>query len=231
MAKEKQDEATETAPQTRVEHAYKDIKQRILNNELKAGYQALESEFADMLGMSRTPVREALIRLENEGLVELIPRRGVRIVPLDSNDMREIYSVIAALECEAVELLAAQKPDRAVLEPLHRAMDDMDVAVKSDDLAAWANADDRYHTALIELCGNRRLARMAASLRDQGHRARAITLRLREKPTASNKDHREVLKAIAAGNPERAFSLHRQHRKRTSQTLLELLQKYQLPQL
>ncbi|MEL7444493.1 MAG: GntR family transcriptional regulator [Pseudomonadota bacterium] len=219
------------APQTRVDHAYQEIKRRVLNNAFPPGYQALENEVAEMLGMSRTPVREALIRLENEGLVELIPRRGMRVVPLDTNDMNEIYSVLSALECEAVDLLASKAPSKAVLAPLYAAMDEMDAALKCEDLVAWADADDRYHRALLDLSGNARLARMAASVRDQGHRARAITLKLREKPLRSNAEHRAVLEAIANGDAESAFTLHREHRKRTSQTLLELLNKYQLPQL
>ncbi|GAB5458339.1 MAG: GntR family transcriptional regulator [Henriciella sp.] len=220
-----------TSPLTRVEQAYEEIKRRVLNNEYPPGYQTLEGELATQLGVSRTPVREALIRLENEGLVELIPRRGFRVVPLDISDMEEIYSILTALECEAAETLAARKPDADELRPLRKAMDDMDLALENENLVDWAEADNRYHRALLELSGNRRLARMASSVRDQGHRARAITLKLRDKPTQSNVEHRAVLDTIAAGNAQQAFLLHRQHRKRTSQLLLTLLREFQLPQL
>ncbi len=216
---------------TRVDQAYLEVKSRILNNRFPPGYQALEGEVAVMLGMSRTPVREALIRLENEGLLELIPRRGMRIVPLDTQDMQEIYSVLAALECEAVELLALQSPSKEVLEPLYLAMEAMEAALDEDDLDCWAKADDQYHRALVELSGNHRLARMAASVRDQGHRARAITLKLRDKPVKSNQEHRAVLEAIASADAELSFDLHREHRKRTSRVLLELLNRFQFPQL
>ena len=98
--------------------AYDLIKERILKNEYEPGFQALEPEIAQELGMSRTPVREALIRLSNEGLVEVIPRRGFRVVPLSPADMREIYQVLTALESMAAEVLAKRKPTLEELAPM-----------------------------------------------------------------------------------------------------------------
>lgn len=214
-----------------VELAYERVKQRILDNQYYPGYQALENEVAEDLGMSRTPVREALIRLKHEGLVELIPRRGLRVVPVLADDMKEIYDVLTSLESMAAELLAKRKPDAATLEPMKEATRDMEVALKNDDLDAWATADEKFHRALIELCGNRRLANMANTVRDQGHRARMVTLRLREKPSASVDEHEQVLRAIENGDWETARDVHYQHRRRASEELTEILEKYRLPQL
>lgn len=214
-----------------VELAYERVKQRILDNQYYPGYQALENEVAEDLGMSRTPVREALIRLKHEGLVELIPRRGLRVVPVLADDMKEIYDVLTSLESMAAELLAKRKPDAATLEPMKEATRDMEVALKNDDLDAWATADEKFHRALIDLCGNRRLANMANTVRDQGHRARMVTLRLREKPSASVDEHEQVLRAIENGDWETARDVHYQHRRRASEELTEILEKYRLPQL
>ena len=214
-----------------VEHAYEQIKQRILDNEYKPGYQALEQEIAEDLGVSRTPVREALIRLQHEGLVELIPRRGMRVVPIVPSDMQEIYEVLTSLESMAAELLARKRPDERTLAPMRTATEDMERAIRNDDLESWADADERFHRSLLDLCGNRRLAQMANAVRDQGHRARMVTLRLREKPVASIAEHQQVLEAIENGDWETARDIHYQHRKRASDELTRILEKYRLPQL
>ena len=214
-----------------VEQAYGEIKQRILDNQYHPGYQALENEVAEDLGMSRTPVREALIRLKHEGLVELIPRRGMRVVPVVADDMKEIYDVLTSLESMAAELLARRRPDASTLEPMKKATHDMEKALADDDLDAWAEADERFHRALIDLCGNGRLASMANTVRDQGHRARMVTLRLRDKPLASADEHHRVLKAIEAGDWQAARDVHYEHRKRASRELTRILEKYRLPQL
>lgn len=214
-----------------VELAYERLKQRILDNKYHPGFQALEHEVADDLGMSRTPVREALIRLKHEGLVELIPRRGLRVVPVLAEDMQEIYDVLTSLESMAAELLAKQKPDANTLKPMRDATHAMEVALENDDLDAWAEADEKFHRALIDLCGNGRLAQMANTVRDQGHRARMVTLRLREKPLASADEHEQVLRAIENGDWQTARDVHYNHRRRASEELTEILEKFRLPQL
>lgn len=214
-----------------VDSAYAEVKHRILDNRYQPGYQALEQEIAEDLGMSRTPVREALIRLQHDGLVELVPRRGVRIVPVVSSDMKEIYEVLTALESMAAELLARRQPDAKALAPMTSATDDMRAALERDDLEAWAEADERYHRALLDLCGNKRIASMANTVREQGHRARMVTLRLREKPVNSIRDHRALLDAIEEGDWQSAKRIHYEHRQRASEELTRILEKYNLPQL
>ncbi len=231
MSVTEKDTAQSKGGKSLVELAYDEIKDRILTNAYPPGHQALEQEVAADLGVSRTPVREALIRLENEGLVRLIPRRGMRVTPLSPDDMREIYEVLTAVETMAVELLARQKPSKAKMKTASDALAQMDQSLRAGDLEKWAEADDRFHRALLDACGNSRLAAIAATVRDQGHRARLLTLRLREKPTKSNKEHREVLNAILRGNWERARDLHYAHRIRTSETLTEILEHYRFPQL
>lgn len=211
--------------------AYTTIKSNILENRYPPGHQALEQELATELGMSRTPVREALIRLEREGLVELIPRRGMRVVPLSPKDMKEIYEVLTGLETAALTLMNGKDPASVDLAPLEDNLSHMEVALSRDDLESWAKADAHFHQALLSLCNNRRLAEMAATLSDQAHRARMITLRLRPKPDLSNIEHRKVLEAIKQGEWVTARRLHHQHRTRTAETLLEILKYYRLSQL
>ena len=116
---------------------------RIFSGELAAGSDHLESELAGLLDMSRTPVREAVLTLESQGLLELRPRKGVRILPLSPEDMAEIYNVLTELESHAAERAAASGYDETELAPLAQAIDDMDAAIAATDLDAWAAADDR----------------------------------------------------------------------------------------
>jgi DNA-binding GntR family transcriptional regulator len=154
-----------------VDAAHEQIRRRILDNLWPPGHRALEQEVALALGMSRTPVREALVRLQIEGLVEVVPRHGMRVLPVSPNDMREIYEILTALECMAAEILARRKPDDSELKPLVEATDAMDRALAVDDLDAWAQADELFHAQLLELAGNRQLQATVMNHWDRAHRA------------------------------------------------------------
>ena len=214
-----------------VDAAYEQLRRRILDNVWPPGHRALEHEVAAELGMSRTPVREALLRLQNEGLVEVIPRHGVRVLPVSSADMREIYEVITALECMAVEILARRKPGEAELKPLTQATRAMDKALKADDLDAWADADEAFHNALVELAGNRQLLATVMNYRDRVHRARAFTLRLRPKPVNSNKAHRQLVERLLAGDVAGAAAANRGHREDAAHELLGIFERFRLNQI
>jgi DNA-binding GntR family transcriptional regulator len=219
------------AATTLVDEAYEQIRRRILDNVWPPGHRALEQEVALALGMSRTPVREALVRLQNEGLVEVIPRHGVRVLPVSPNDMREIYQILTALECMAAELLARRKPSDKELEPLVAATGAMDEALEADDLDAWAAADERFHAQLVELAGNRQLQATVLNYWDRAHRARMFTLRLRPKPVNSTREHMEMVKRLRAGDAAGAASVTRAHRERASGELVAIFEQFKLLQM
>ena len=214
-----------------VDAAYQQIRQRILDNVWPPGHRALEQEVALALGMSRTPVREALMRLRNEGLVEVIPRHGLRVLPVSPTDMREIYQILTALECMAAELLAQRKPSDAELKPLLDANKAMDKALKADDLDAWAAADERFHAHFIELAGNRQLQATVLNYWDRAHRARMFTLRLRPKPVNSTREHMQMVERLRAGDAEGAARVTRAHRARATGELIEIFERYRLQHL
>jgi DNA-binding GntR family transcriptional regulator len=213
------------------ERAYTEIRRRILENEMPAGTQVLEQELAEMLEMSRTPVREAMVRLADEGMVEVRPRHGMRVLPISADDMREIYDVLTALESMAAERVAARGVSPEELRALKQAVADMDAALAVDDLRTWAAADERFHLLLVEYCDNERLRALVSGYWDQSHRVRLVTLGLRPKPVDSNKDHAAVVDAIARGDAVAARRLHRQHRVRSGETLVNLLKTHGLTQL
>jgi DNA-binding GntR family transcriptional regulator len=214
-----------------VDGAYQAMRQRILDNLYPPGHRALEQELAQELGISRTPLREAMIRLRNEGLVEIIPRHGIRVLPLSATDMKEIYETLTALESMAAELAARRQPSAAEVKPLEDASRDMTRALRANDLEAWARADERFHSSLLDICGNRLLKQTVLNFWDRAHRARMFTLRLRPKPVHSTEEHRELVARIRAGDTAGAFSLTRAHRERGSRELLRIIEHYGLQQL
>ena len=211
--------------------AYEQLKAEILSNRMPPGFQAPEPEIALRLGMSRTPVREALIRLEGEGLVELIPRHGARVLPVSAADMGEIYEILTALEPEAAAALVRDGVEPDALAPLDAATTQMEEALKTGDLEAWAMADNLFHSTILHLHGNRRMLSFVNELLDQSHRARMVTLRMRQLPEQSTKEHRAILEKLRAGDVEGVRTLFRAHRERAAQELLGLLHNYQLPGL
>jgi DNA-binding GntR family transcriptional regulator len=214
-----------------VDTAYDLIRRRILDNAWPPGHRALEQEVALALGMSRTPVREALVRLQNDGLVEVVPRHGMRVLPVSPTDMREIYEILTALECMAAEIVARRKPSDAELLPLIQATADMDKALENDDLNAWAAADERFHASLVELSGNRQLAATVWNYWDRAHRARMFSLRLRPKPVNSTQEHTALVDRLRDGDAAGAAQVNREHRERASRELLVIFEQFKLAQM
>lgn len=200
----------------------------IFSGELGAGSDHLEGELAERLGMSRTPVREAALTLAAQGLVEMRPRKGVRILALSPGDMRDIYDVLTELESLAAENAARVGYSDAELLELAKAIDDMDDALAGDNLEAWAIADDQFHSELVRLGKNSRVQAIAAMMVDQVRRARAMTLQFRPLPLKSNEDHRGVLEAIREGDADKARQIHYAHRTHAKDMLLGILDKYRL---
>jgi len=218
-------------PKSSARRAIEELRHLIFSGELAPGSDHLESELADRLGMSRTPVREAALTLEAQGLLELRPRKGIRILPVSAGDMREIYDVLTELESLSAERAAEKGYSQADLAELASTITDMDRALANGDRDAWADADDRFHTELERLGGNARVIAIAGTIRDQVRRARAVTLHMRPLPSRSNDDHRTVLTAISAADPATARAVHRAHREQARDMLVTLLQTYRLHRL
>lgn len=215
-------------PLSSSQRALRELRQKIFSGELSAGSDHLESELAEQLNMSRTPVREAVLMLEGQGLLELRPRKGVRILPLSPDDMAEIYDVLTELESLAAERAAMAGYDDDDLCDLASAIDDMDLAIARTDLDAWADADDRFHSELVRLGGNSRISAIVHMMSDQVRRARTTTLFMRPVPTKSNEDHRKVYHAIQKGDAEMARATHREHRRHAKTVIVDLLQRHRL---
>ena len=218
-------------PKTITTQAMEQIRQLIFDGELAAGSDHLESELAARLGMSRTPVREAHLLLAQQGLLEVRPRKGVRIATLSLKDMEEIYAVLTELESLAAEEAAEKNYSEDALGALKQSIEAMETALEQQDREAWAVADNAFHEELVRLGGNSRVETIVAMMANQVRRARAMTLFIRPLPVKSNEDHRAVYDAIRLGNPALARERHRNHRRDAREVLIELLKKHKLFQL
>lgn len=217
--------------QSQTQRAVAELRDMIVNNRLPPGSNYLETELAETLGMSRTPVREAMLLLAAQGLVEVRPRRGMRVLPLSAHDMAEVYDILIELEGLAAERAAERHLSAEELGALEAALTEMESALEADDRIRWAEHDQQFHDMLVSLSGNRRLTELVASFNDQVRRARLLTLRLRPSPTKSNRDHRALFEAIKAGDPAYARAIHTAHRTAAKKLIIDLLQTHNLHQI
>ena len=206
------------------------LKRKIINNDFAPGSNLLESELSAMLGVSRTPIREAAVILEGRGLVEIIPRRGIRIVPLTISDMEEIYDILTELEPLAAARAAELRLPGAAFDKIESCLARMERALSEGDRLSWAAADDEFHSRLVALSGNGRLMQVVEMFSDQVHRARLLTLHMRPLPHASNENHRALVDAIRRGEPETARRIHREHRIMAKELLIGILKQHGLRQ-
>jgi DNA-binding GntR family transcriptional regulator len=212
------------------DRAYAEIKRAVIQGALPPGAAVSEHELAGKLGMSRTPVHQALDRLRHDGWVTIAPRAGVRVAGIEPADMRDIYEALSALEGSAAlrfataHASAGPQGDEA-LERLEHAALACERALAEGDLNAWAEADNSFHSLLVVECGNQQLVRLSQSVMEHAHRARLLTVQLRSWPESYNKDHREILRHIAEGNPEAARTALYEHRQRGINTLIPILEK------
>lgn len=213
--------------------AYQHLKLEVLSGRIPAGSQVDAKAIGDALGVSRTPVREAMLRLANEGVLEVNSRRGVRVLPLSVNDLRSIYQVITAIEVEAVFLLASCDTRDESIAELEAATSRMASAITEEDGEKWNLADESFHRALLRGSGNTHLAEAGNTYRDIAQRAHFVALRLvpLSQKARSADAHTDLIKKIAAGDAFNARELHRTQRDRGGELLVTALRTLRLDQL
>lgn len=203
--------------------AMQKIRQLIFSGELVADSNHLETELAARLGMSRTPVREATLMLQSQGLLEVQPRKGIKIKSISVQDMADIYEMLTALECLAAKRAAEAGFANKELKTMRDTIKQMDGALAENNREDWAKADEAFHCELLRLGGNKHVENTVKMINDQIRRARQITLNLRPLPTKSNKDHRKLCQAILKGDAAMAVDVHRRHREAAREILVGVL--------
>lgn len=180
------------------ERAYRATKDQILSGRLPAGTLLSEGEIAEQLRLSRTPVREAFLRLEAEQLLRLIPKRGALVVPVPATEAADVLEVRFALETGAARRLAAIGELAPVLARLDRSIEEQSRSAAGGDLREFAAADEQFHRAIVAAAGNAIAERFYATLGDRQRRMTigAVGARPGRVPDLV-REHRELRERIA----------------------------------
>lgn len=205
------------------EKAYHIIKDLVLNRNLAPGEKLNENELARALEISRTPIREALRRLEGEGLVEIVPRRGVFVTRIRMSDVVEIYDLRKLLEGFAARR-AAELQEATRIKQLKEVLAEYKAVVNGGDHAEIIKVDNCFHRTLAQASNNSRLGQMLDSIRGQLGilKTRSVTILGRAERSYLQKE--QVVDAIVAGRADEAEKLMIAHLEDVKQELLQALQ-------
>jgi DNA-binding GntR family transcriptional regulator len=185
------------------EQTYQAIRGRILRRELKTGEQIPIDRVAAELGVSRTPVLDAIKRLSVEGLIGIRPRRGCFVLGLTVVDIREIFGLREALETYAVDCAVAEGRHRELAEELEALIRQMAAFTEGDiytDYDAFIDRDRAFHLALVRSAGNSRMTESYQRLNVHLHIMRAHYVRVIQRASSVHSDHAAILSAIRAGD-------------------------------
>lgn len=205
------------------EETFRALRDAILRGTLRPGTRLVEAELAQRLGISRTPIREALHKLELEGLVRVVGRRGMAVADVNLDDVLEIMDLREILESHAAGLAAV----RATPEALGVMEDSLTRAGRSlaaGDAAGLLRWNTQFHDAVVAASGSRRLGEIVGRLRGYVVELRLITLKAPGLPARSHQEHLAILAAIRRRRREVAETLMRAHIRAKAESLLAVLQ-------
>lgn len=204
------------------EAAYSAVKKVLLSSKYAPGGRVDIEELCRDLGVSRTPVFDALNRLEAEGLVQIIPRRGVYLVTLSKEKAHELYSVREVLEGMATKLAAKNATDRQI-EQLRKALDKQKSCLARGETDGYASATIKFHNTIVEAAGNKTLERFLSAVYSQMEALRLRTLYLPKRLHQSFAEHQRIFQAILKRDPELCEREARQHIAATTNYALDIL--------
>lgn len=186
------------------------LREAILKGELKPGERLMEIQLAQKLGVSRTPVREAIRKLELEGLVLMIPRRGAEVAKITVKDMEDVLEVRCALEELAVKDACEHITDEGIQE-LKRAAVDFRRALENSNVVDCANLDMKFHEVIYDATNNRRLLQILENLREQMYRYRMEYMKDKSAHKRLVEEHTAICKAVEKRDKEAAGLAVRGH--------------------
>lgn len=204
------------------EIVYETLREAIIKQILKPGERLMEQELAEEMGVSRTPVREALRKLELEGYVVMIPRKGAYVAGLSIKDINNVFEIRGALETLAAGL-AASRATQEEIEEMERNLVMEAALFETSDLPKTIEVDTRFHELIYRASKNNRLQNMLKDLRDQVQRFRTTTLAVPGRMKFALDEHRRIVEAIAAGNVQEAKLAIREHIENAESALLKVI--------
>ncbi|MBW4845131.1 MAG: GntR family transcriptional regulator [Lachnospiraceae bacterium] len=186
------------------------LRQAILKGELAPGERLMEIQLAERLGVSRTPIREAIRKLELEGLVLMIPRKGAEVAKISEKSLRDVLEVRRSLEELAIEL-ACQRMTPEAVEELERKQEEFKEAVEQGNPMEIAETDEAYHDVIYKGTCNDRLVQMINNLREQMYRYRLEYIKDEDKRQILLLEHDNILRAVRQRKVQEAKEAMREH--------------------
>lgn len=202
------------------------LRKAILRGELKPGERLMEIQLANKLGVSRTPIREAIRKLELEGLVLMIPRKGAEVAQITEKNMQDVLEVRKALEELSVQL-ACERITPEQVEEMKLAAEEFRKVLKSGDVTKIAEADVKFHDIIFAATNNQRLITLLNNLREQMYRFRVEYLKQKECYPQLLEEHDKLIALISGGEVEEACELMGRHIDNQASTVSDVIRRDQ----
>lgn len=203
------------------------LRKAILRGELKPGERLMGIQLANKLGVSRTPIREAIRKLELEGLVLMIPRKGAEVAQITEKNMQDVLEVRKALEELSVQL-ACERITPEQVEEMKMAAEDFRKVLKSGDVTKIAEADVKFHDIIFAATNNQRLITLLNNLREQMYRFRVEYLKQKECYPQLLEEHDKLIALISGGEVEEACELMGCHIDNQASTVSDVIRRDQV---
>lgn len=201
---------------------FNSLREAIIVGELKPGERLMEVQLAEKMGVSRTPVREAIRKLELEGLVTMIPRKGAHVAELSTKDIMDVLELRSSLDGLATSL-AADRITEDEIKSLEHVNTQFSNYNEKGNLQGSIKKDVEFHDIIYKASRNDKLIQIASNLREQAHRFRVIYLKDYMNPTDLVKEHAEILEAIKNRDRDRAQKAAESHIHKQEQTIINAL--------
>ena len=199
------------------------LREAIRKGILRPGDRLMEIQLSEELGVSRTPVREAIRKLELEGYVIMMPRRGTYVADLSIRDVNEVFEIRTSLDALAGELAAERITDEE-LEALQRLLVKLGHYIEEGDMDKIVDTDTKFHDILYQASRNSRLFGIISNLREQLTRFRTTSMSFPGRLKATLDEHRRLVEAIAQGDAAEARAAAEYHMEKSEQTLLKSME-------
>ena len=204
------------------EIAYEVLKKAIITGEIPAGERIVETDYADRLHISRTPLREALRKLERDGLVEYVMRRGVVVRAFTIEDVKEIYTIRNALEMLTLPAIV-ENATAEDIAALREKLAEMDKLQEKDDVEALSPLAREFHTMLTAICRQKRILRVIESQDEYIRRFSAMSIRQESRRSAAHQEHHLLVDYVESKDLERFSALMKHHIERSMENCLTAL--------
>ena len=208
------------------ELVFESIREAIIGGQLPPGERLMEIQLAEEMGVSRTPVREAIRKLELEGLVVMIPRKGAYVSGLSMKDISDVFEIRSALEGLAAEL-ASERATEEELENMERHLVRIAEGIEKGDITSVVEVDTDFHGMLYTASRNQWLGQIINNLREQIQRFRQTSLSYPGRMRVALEEHRRIVEAISSRDPELARKLAAEHIENAENSLMDAIRSEQ----